>query len=66
MTITVNGQIREIDDELSVVDLFRVLELPDSGIAIAVNGSVVLRKEHPTHFLAEDDVVEIIRAVAGG
>jgi sulfur carrier protein len=37
-----------------------------SGIAIAVNATVVTRAAFATHALSEGDRIEIIRAVAGG
>ena len=66
MIITINGTIRELDQELSITELLQDLDLPPDGIAVALNGSVVLRKEHPKTILQENDTIEIIRAVAGG
>ena len=46
MVVTVNGTPKEIVQELSIADLIRTLGLPTDGIAVALNGTVVLRKEH--------------------
>ena len=66
MVVTVNGTPKEIVQELSIADLIRTLHLPTDGIAVALNGTVVLRKEHTNTTVQENDDVEIIRAVAGG
>ena len=47
-------------------ELLRALDLPPTGIAIAVNEQVVRRASFSSHTLADGDAVEIIRAVAGG
>lgn len=66
MTVTVNGLIRTLNRAMNITELLQELSLPTEGIAIAVNASVVPRKDHAHTMLNDGDVVEIIRAVAGG
>ena len=66
MTLTVNGTTRELAPDTSIADLLEELSVPSEGTAVALNGSVVPRKEHGLAMLSDDDVVEVIRAVAGG
>ncbi|MEE2708069.1 MAG: sulfur carrier protein ThiS [Gemmatimonadota bacterium] len=66
MVVMVNGTPKEVVQKLSITDLIRTLDLPTEGIAIALNGTVVLRKEHTNTTVQENDDIEIIRAVAGG
>ena len=66
MTATVNGRIEQFDEELSMADLLQRLELGTDGIAMALNNSVILRKDHAHTIIHDGDVIEIIRAVAGG
>lgn len=63
MIVTVNGEPRTLDGPVVVADL---LPAEKRGIAVALNGSVVLRSEHATTPVAEGDVVEIVTAVQGG
>jgi sulfur carrier protein len=42
------------------------IEPTQSGIAIAVNGEVVPRRQWETYPLQANDVVEVVHAVAGG
>jgi sulfur carrier protein len=70
MRLTVNGEAR--DSTAADLDaLFREeaeetgIESPQ-GIAIALNGSVVRRRDWATTALGEGDRVEIVRAMQGG
>ncbi|MDE2728157.1 MAG: sulfur carrier protein ThiS [Gemmatimonadota bacterium] len=66
MNVTVNGKTRKLSGATSIADLLKELGVSSEGTAVALNGAVVRRKEHGTTMLAGDDVVEVIRAVAGG
>lgn len=66
MNLTVNGTTRELPRDTSIADLLEELGVPSEGTAVALNGAVVPKKEHGSAMLADDDVVEVIRAVAGG
>lgn len=63
---TINGEPRELPDDVTVAALLELLGAPSSGIAVARNERVVRRSEYATHRLQDGDAVEIIRAVAGG
>lgn len=70
MRLTVNGQIRE-SAASDIESLFRIeaeetgIESPQ-GIAIALNGRVVRRRDWAGTPLVEGDRVEIVRAMQGG
>lgn len=66
MTVTVNGTTRKLLGSTSIADLLKELGVSSEGTAVALNGAVVPRKEHSTAMLADGDLVEVIRAVAGG
>ncbi len=66
MTVTVNGTSRKLHRDTSITALLKDLGLPSEGTAVALNGAVVPKKEHGKTTLCDDDVVEVIRAVAGG
>jgi thiamine biosynthesis protein ThiS len=63
---TVNGERRELRSGATVAELLRNLKVEGPGIAVAVNERVVRSSRFDEHRLSEGDVVEIIRAVAGG
>jgi sulfur carrier protein len=62
----VNGERREFPSGATVAELLQNLKLEGAGIAVAVNEQVVRTSNFDAHRLQEGDVVEIIRAVAGG
>lgn len=66
MKITVNGESRAFPEGISVADLLKILNIPQVGVAVAVNFEVVRRQVLETTRLQEGDRVEIIRAVQGG
>lgn len=66
MKATINGQLRDLPDELTVSALLDLLGSPRTGIAVARNDRVVRRAEYDIDRLLDGDRVEIITAVAGG
>jgi sulfur carrier protein len=66
--IKINGKTSKVDDHATVAEIARLMGLPDdaTGVAVAVNASVVPKGEWRTWRLAPGDVVEIIRAMQGG
>jgi sulfur carrier protein len=66
LSLTVNGEPREVDDGTTVARLLGELGLAPPGIAVAVNQRVVRAANLSGHALREGDTVEIIRAAAGG
>lgn len=66
--ITINGKTSAVDAGATVADVVHSIGVDEhtSGVAVAVNGSVVPRREWPSRRIAAGDVVEIIRAVQGG
>ncbi len=68
MTIVVNGKKAELDATSTLFDVVRSfgVDADTSGVAVAVNESVVPKREWSSRRLAAGDVVEIIRAVQGG
>lgn len=63
---TVNGELRELADGLTVSQLLEMIGTPQSGIAVARNDRVVRRGDYGQQIIEEGDAIEIIKAVAGG
>ena len=64
--IVVNGSSHSVAPDCTVADLLGELQLPDTGIAVAVNRCVIPRSASEMHTLSDGDCVEIIQAVGGG
>lgn len=66
MRITVNGEESPFPAGISVAELLSILNVPNVGVAVAVNFEVVRRQALETTRIQDGDRVEIIRAVQGG
>jgi sulfur carrier protein len=67
MIVTINGKRRECAEGMPLGAVMRMFSITTAaGIAVAVNERVVSRSAVDAFLLHEGDVVEIIRAVAGG
>ncbi len=66
MKAHINGEARDLPDDLTLAALIDLVGIPSSGIAVACNDRVVRRAEFATHLVCEGDRIEIIKAVAGG
>lgn len=66
MKVTVNGEAREVARARNVAELIEELGLPAPAILVEHNGLALRREEWPSRALAEGDLVELVRIVAGG
>jgi sulfur carrier protein len=66
VTISVNGEPRQIAAGTALDALVRRLTAAPRGVAAAVNETVVPRAQWATTALAEGDRVEVLTAVQGG
>jgi sulfur carrier protein len=66
VVVTVNGEAREVPDQVTVRGLIELLALGGGPVAVERNGDVVPRAEHAQTALAAGDVVEIVHFVGGG
>ena len=66
MTLTVNGDPRELPSGATLGDLVTQVVSSVQGVAAAVNGTVVPRRAWADTPLADGSVIEIVTAVQGG
>jgi sulfur carrier protein len=66
MNISVNGEPRDVRPGTALDTVVRSLTASSSGVAAALNETVVPRTEWPSTPLAEGDRVEVLTAVQGG
>lgn len=70
MKLTINGHPREVEAaDLSTLFHIEAEETgieSSQGIAIALNGTVIRRRDWETTPIAEGDKIEIVRAMQGG
>ena len=66
ISITVNGERRQLDQPLNCAELLDQLELAGRRVALERNGEIVPRSRFALERLAEGDRLEIVVAVGGG
>ncbi|AXE85304.1 sulfur carrier protein ThiS [Streptomyces sp. Go-475] len=66
MNISVNGEPRDVRPGTALDTVVRSLTTSPSGVAAALNETVVPRTQWPSTPLAEGDRVEVLTAVQGG
>jgi len=66
MTVVVNGESRALPPGSTAGDLVREMGLGTGWVVVERNGAALLRSEVDAVVLSEGDVLEVIRAVAGG
>ncbi|PQJ36543.1 thiamine biosynthesis protein ThiS [Salinibacter sp. 10B] len=69
MPVTVNGEARTVPDGYPLTGVLRDLEIDPgqaTGVAVAINESVIRSQDWDEVTLSEDDTVEVIQAQQGG
>jgi len=66
LLIKVNGEPREVKENISLPELVASLSLKAEQVAIELNQKVVRRAQWAATTLQEDDRVEIVHFVGGG
>ncbi|MYS88069.1 MULTISPECIES: sulfur carrier protein ThiS [Streptomyces] len=66
MNISVNGEPRDVRPGTALDSVVKSLTAAPSGVAAALNETVVPRAQWPSTPLAEGDRVEVLTAVQGG
>ncbi|MEV3990753.1 sulfur carrier protein ThiS [Streptomyces sp. NPDC049837] len=66
MNVSVNGEARQLAGPTTLDALVATLTTAPSGVAAAVNETVVPRSQWPGTLLGDGDRVEVLTAVQGG
>lgn len=65
MYLRINGDIKDFEKNLGLMDLLSVLGI-SSNIVIELNGEIVKKDDWSEVILKENDVIEIVSIVGGG
>lgn len=66
MQVVINGTSREITENTTLQQVLDEYGVPERGVAVAVDGTVVPRTSWPTTTLRPDTGIEVLTAVQGG
>lgn len=64
--ITVNGESKQVDSGMTVLELLDHLSLNSRAIAVEINQQIRPRDTHAEVLVAAGDVLEIVSLVGGG
>ncbi len=66
MKFSLNGEVQESTDALTVRALLERFELHRRRVAVAINSTVVPRSRFEQVTIEDGDAIEVIQAVGGG
>jgi thiazole synthase len=66
VTITLNGERRELPESLTLAELLHRLELRPEHVAVELNRNLITRTRHAVTQVADGDVLEVVTLVGGG
>jgi sulfur carrier protein len=66
MRITLNGDARELDGQMTLASLLEQLKIPSGRVACEVNLKIIKRAFYEETRINEGDTIEIIQAIGGG
>ena len=66
MQLTINGESRQMAENITIAELLDELKLSGKPVAVEVNLELVPKHRHAEHRLAAGDRLEIVTLVGGG
>ena len=64
--LTVNGKLRKANDDSSLEQYLRTIDIDLKFVAVGYNGEVIQKDRYSDLHLCNGDVLEIVRPVGGG
>lgn len=66
MQITINGEKKIINDNLTLTELVKELGIDSNRVAVELNMSIINKADYSKTILKEDDSLEIVSFIGGG
>ena len=66
MKITLNGEIKELENEVTLDRLLELFSLPSQRVAVELNQEVVRKQAWDSTVVRADDRLEVVHFVGGG
>jgi thiamine biosynthesis protein ThiS len=66
MKIKINGNLVEIEDNISILNLLGNLKLNSTKVVIELNREIIEPKDYPSIIVKDGDILEIVHFVGGG
>ena len=66
MQVTINGEARNLNGQLSIRDLLKELQVEEKVVALSINASLVKRDTWDSTLIKENDKIELLQFMGGG
>jgi thiamine biosynthesis protein ThiS len=66
LSIVLNGETFKLNKQVSITELFKVLDLSSKFMAVEINDEIIFRSSWDSYLINENDKVELVRAIGGG
>ncbi len=66
MKIKLNGEEKELNNEITISKLLSQFNIPKPGTAVAINSEIIPHDVFDDHTISEGDSIDILRAIGGG
>ena len=66
MKVQINGEMRDFEAPMSVLQLLTVMNLPSQKIAVELNLEIVPKSAYRSQMVAAGDRIEIVHFIGGG
>jgi sulfur carrier protein len=67
MKLTANGKVVELDNEVTVIDLLKILEVKTPEyVSIQINDEILSREDYDKTKVKENDSIEFLYFMGGG
>ncbi len=66
MNISLNGESRQIENNLLLSELIEQLGFAGKRLAVEINKEIVPKSEHGRYTIQDGDRIEIVHAIGGG
>ncbi len=66
MQITINGEIKKLEEEVNLDQLLELFSLPSQRVAVELNREVIRKKDWGNTRIRNEDRIEVVHFVGGG
>ena len=64
--VSINGEIKELRENLNIKEMIEALEYKQKGFAVAVNTTFISIKSYESTTINDGDTIDILAPVQGG
>ncbi len=66
MNITLNGEIKTVHDNITVLGLLELLQIQHQRVAVELNESIVKKDNYGSTAIKNGDILEVVSFMGGG